>query len=61
MGPMKDLVFFPTETMGIIKIRHCVGNSVLKMTVSAELQKVRHPGILDARKYFGFMDLAENF
>ena len=26
----------------------------------SELQKVRHPGILDARKYFGFMDLAEN-
>ena len=27
----------------------------------AELQIVRHPGILDARKYFGFMDLAEFF
>ena len=25
-----------------------------------ELQIVWHPGILNARKYFGFMDLAEN-
>ena len=28
--------------------------------VDSELQIVRHPGVEDARKYFGFMDLAEN-